>query len=146
LIWLLRHGDAEDEAPDDASRELTAKGERQARVAGAALEALGVEIDACLTSPKVRAVRTARLACEPLGVEPELTEALRGGDFDPGELAAGHGEMLLVGHEPDLSRAIQLATGGRVELKKGSLAALDGSALITLLRPATLRRVAGLTD
>jgi phosphohistidine phosphatase len=144
LIWLLRHGEAEAEADDDASRELTAKGERQARAAGAALEALGVEIDACLTSPKVRSVRTAELACEPLGVEPELTEALRGGDFDPAELAAGRGEVLLVGHEPDLSRAIQLATGGRVDLKKGSLAALDGSALTTLLRPAALRRVAGL--
>lgn len=146
MIWLLRHGDAEDEAPDDASRELTAKGERQARAAGATLVALGVEIDACLTSPKSRAVRTARLACEPLGVEPELSEALRGGDFDPGELAAGRGEVLLVGHEPDLSRAIQLATGGRLELKKGSLAALDGSALFALLQPAILRRVAGLTD
>jgi hypothetical protein len=52
--------------------------------------------------------------------------------------------VLLVGHEPDLSRAVQLATGGRVDLKKGSLAALDGSALATLLRPATLRQLAGL--
>jgi hypothetical protein len=52
--------------------------------------------------------------------------------------------VLLVGHEPDFSRAIQLVTGGRVDLKKGSLAALDGSALITLLRPGTVRQVAGL--
>ena len=144
MIWLLRHGDAEDLAADDASRELTAKGERQARAAGAALAALGVEIDCCLSSPKVRAVQTARLACEPLGVQPELAEALRGGDFDPGELAAGRGEVLLVGHEPDFSRAIQLVTGGRAEIKKGGLAALDGSALITLMRPAALRRMAGL--
>jgi phosphohistidine phosphatase len=144
MIWLLRHGDAEDAATDDASRELTAKGERQSRVAGAALAALGVEIDACLTSPKVRAEQTARLACEALGVEPEPSEALRGGDFDPGELAAGRGEVLLVGHEPDLSRAIQLATGGRAEMKKGGLAALEDGALATLLRPAALRRIAGL--
>jgi phosphohistidine phosphatase len=144
VIWLLRHGDAEDLAADDASRELTAKGERQARAAGAALAALGVEIDCCLSSPKVRAVQTARLACEPLGVQPELAEALRGGDFEPGELAAGRGEVLLVGHEPDFSRAIQLVTGGRAEIKKGGIAALDGSALITLMRPAALRRLAGL--
>ena len=144
MIWLLRHGDAEDLAADDASRELTAKGERQARAAGAALGALGVEIDCCLSSPKARAVQTARLACEPLGVQPELAEALRGGDFDPGELAAGRGEVLLVGHEPDFSRAIQLVTGGRAEIKKGGIAALDGSALVTLLRPAALRRIAGL--
>jgi phosphohistidine phosphatase len=144
VIWLLRHGDTEDLAADDASRELTAKGERQARAAGAALAALGVEIDCCLSSPKARAVQTARLACEPLGVQPEVAEALRGGDFDPGGLAAGRGEVLLVGHEPDFSRAIQLVTGGRAEIKKGGIAALHGSALVTLLRPAALRRIAGL--
>ena len=44
VIWLLRHGDAEAEAADDAARRLTAKGERQARAAGAALAALGVPI------------------------------------------------------------------------------------------------------
>ena len=143
MIWLLRHGDAEDSAADDASRELTEKGRRQAGAAGLALAELGVEIDCCLTSPKLRATETARIACEPLGVESEVSEALRGGDFDPAQLAAGRGEVLLVGHEPDLSRAIQLATGGRVEVKKGGLAALAGSTLAALLRPAQLRRIAG---
>jgi phosphohistidine phosphatase len=142
VIWLLRHGDASDDAPDDASRPLTRKGERQSRAAGAALAALGVEIDVCLTSPKVRALETAQLACEPLGVEPEVTEALRGGDFDPEELAAGRGTVLLVGHEPDFSRAIQLATGGAVAMKKGGLAAIDGGTLCSLLRPAQLRKLA----
>ncbi len=143
MIWLLRHGDASDHAPDDASRPLTPKGERQSRAAGAALAALGVKLDACLTSPKVRALETAKLACEPLGIEPEVAEALRGGDFDPEELAAGRGTVLLVGHEPDFSRAIQLATGGAVEMKKGGLAAIDAGALCCLLRPAQLRRIAG---
>ena len=46
MIWLLRHGEAEDAAADDAARRLTPKGERQSRAAGAALAALGVEIDA----------------------------------------------------------------------------------------------------
>jgi phosphohistidine phosphatase len=144
MIWLLRHGDAEDSAAEDFARELTAKGRRQARAAGLALAELGVEIDACLTSPKVRAVQTAELACEPLGVTPEAADALRGGDFDPEELAAGRGDVLLVGHKPDFSRAIQLATGGRVEVKKGSLVALDGSTLAALLRPGHLRKIAGL--
>ena len=74
---------------------------------------------ACLTSPKVRALDTARLACEALGIEPEVVEALRGGDFDPAELAAGRGEVLLVGHEPDFSRAVQLATGGADRAQEG---------------------------
>jgi phosphohistidine phosphatase len=144
VIWLLRHGDAEDLAPDDASRQLTAKGERQARAAGAAMAALGIGIETCLASPKVRALETARLACEPLGVEAETSEALGGGDFDPADLAAGRGEVLLVGHEPDFSRAIQLATGARVEMKKGGLAGLDGPTLAVLMRPGALRRIAGL--
>ncbi len=142
MIWLLRHGDAEDHAADDSSRRLTAKGERQARAAGEALAALGVEIEACLTSPKIRSVETARIACESLGVEPEIEEALRGGDFDPEQLAAGRGTVLIVGHEPDLSRAIQLLSGGRVEMKKGGLAALSGPTLASLLRPAQIRRIA----
>ena len=62
MVWLLRHGEAEDGSPD-ADRRLTAEGERQARSAGAALRALGVVLDACLASPKVRAADTARLAC-----------------------------------------------------------------------------------
>ena len=141
MIWLLRHGDAEDEASDDASRRLTEKGERQARAAGRALEALGVELDYCLSSPKLRALDTARIACDPLGVEVEVSDALRGGDFDPGELVAGRGDVLLVGHEPDFSRAIQLATGGRVEMKKGGLAAIDGPVLTALLRPGQIKRI-----
>lgn len=146
MIWLLRHGDAEDEGSDDASRRLTPKGERQSRAAGEALAELGVRIDTCLTSPKVRAVETAQLVCEPLGIEPEVSEALRGGDFDAEELAAGRGEALLVGHEPDFSRAIQAATGAHAEMKKGGLAAIDGSTLLTLLRPGQLRRIAAARD
>lgn len=142
MIWLLRHGAAEDDAPDDASRRLTPKGERQARSAGTALSALGVTLDACLTSPKVRARDTALLACETLGVEIEEVEDLRGGDFDPERLAAGRETVLLVGHEPDFSRAIEAATGARVDLKKGGLAAIEAGTLLTLLRPAQLRLIA----
>jgi phosphohistidine phosphatase len=142
VIWLLRHGDAEDRADDDSSRRLTSKGERQSVAAGVALAALDAGIEACLTSPKVRALETARIACEALGIRPEVTEALRGGDFDLADLAAGRGTVLLVGHEPDFSRAIQMATGARVEMKKGGLAAIDGAALTSLLRPGQLRRIA----
>ena len=142
MIWLLRHGDASDDAADDASRPLTPKGERQAVAAGVALAALDAGVETCLTSPKARAVDTARIACEALGIAPEIREELRGGDFDPEELAAGHGTVLLVGHEPDFSRAVQRVTGGRVEMKKGGLAALDGSILAALLGPGQIRRIA----
>lgn len=143
MIYLLRHGEAEDAAADDAARRLTEKGERQARDAGLALAALGVGIDACLASPKVRARETARIACEALGVELEETEALRGGAFDALELAAGRGDVLLVGHEPDFSGEVARLTGAKVDLKKGGIAVIDGSTLIALWRPKELRRIAG---
>jgi phosphohistidine phosphatase len=142
VIWLLRHGDAEDGSPD-AQRPLTDKGRAQAEAAGAALAQLGVELDACLTSPRVRAADTAKLACAPLGVQPEVEESLSGGDFDPEELAAGRGDhVLLVGHEPDFSDAIARVTGGRVDIKKGGLAAIDSGTLRVLLRPKELRAMA----
>jgi phosphohistidine phosphatase len=142
VIWLLRHGDAEDGSPD-AQRPLTGKGRAQAEAAGAALACLGVEVDACLTSPRVRAADTARLACGPLRVEPEVEERLSGGAFDPEELAAGHGDsVLLVGHEPDFSDAIARLTGGRVDMKKGGLAAIESGTLRVLLRPKELRAIA----
>src|ERR1700761_4511481 len=143
VIYLLRHGEAEDANPEgDAARRLTEKGERQARDAGLALRELGIGIAACLASPKVRALETARLACEALGVEAEVTEALRGGPFDALDLAAGRGEVLLVGHEPDFSHEVGRLTGANVALKKGGIAVVDGSTLIALWRPKELRRIA----
>ena len=142
VLWLLRHGDAADGSPD-AERELTKKGERQAAAAGAALAALGVKIEACLTSPKVRAAETARLACEPLRAEPQHEPALAGGPFDANQLAAGLGEVLLVGHDPDFSMAVHDLTGAQVRMKKGGLAGVDRGELIVMLRPAELRAIAG---
>jgi phosphohistidine phosphatase len=144
VIWLLRHGDAEDGAgKPDAERDLTEKGERQSRNAGRALKELGVELDVCLTSPKLRARRTAELACESLDCPIEEDDRLAGGDFDPLELAAGRGEAMLVGHEPDFSGAVALATGSRVKMKKGGIAALDDHLLHVLMRPKELKAIAG---
>jgi phosphohistidine phosphatase len=143
VIYLLRHGDAEDiGAAGDAARRLTEKGERQARDAGRALAAVGAEVDACLASPRVRAAETARIACEALGVEVEITGALQGGPFDALDLAAGRGNVLLVGHEPDFSGEFARLTGANVEMKKGGIAAVDGSTLVALWRPKDIRRLA----
>jgi phosphohistidine phosphatase len=142
VLWLLRHGDAADGSPD-AERPLTKKGERQARATGLALKKLGVELSACLASPKVRAADTARLACEPLGVEPALEPKLAGGPFDAEALAAGLGEdVLLVGHDPDFSMAVHALTGAQVRLKKGGLAGVEKGELMVLLRPAELFAIA----
>jgi phosphohistidine phosphatase len=141
MIWLLRHGEAEDGSPD-AERKLTEKGERQSRNAGLALEKLGVKIDACLSSPKVRAADTARLACEALGVDVQLEPKLAGGPFDPEALAAGLGDdVLLVGHDPDFSAAVHSFTGAQVRMKKGGLAGLERGELKVLMRPLELEAI-----
>ena len=142
MLWLLRHGDAADGSPD-AERPLTKKGERQSRAAGAALKRLGVKMDACLTSPKVRAADTAKLACEALGVEPQQEPKLAGGPFDAEALAAGLGDnVLLVGHDPDFSMAVHALTGAQVRMKKGGLAGVEKGELMVLLRPAELTELA----
>lgn len=142
MIYLLRHGDAERGDGDDAARRLTEKGVRQSEIAGLALAALGAEIEACLTSPKLRAADTARLACQALGVEPEIATELSGGGFDSTGLVAGRGEAMLVGHEPDFSNEIARLTGARAKLRKGGLAIVDGTTLLALLRPEELARIA----
>jgi phosphohistidine phosphatase len=142
MIWLLRHGDAADGSPD-AERPLTERGAEQSRSAGMALAALGVKLDACVTSPKVRARDTARIACEQLdGIDPIEDERLAGGPFDPHELAAEHGEdVLLVGHDPDFSAAVHRMTGAQVRMKKGGLAGVEKGELAVLLRPRELTAI-----
>jgi phosphohistidine phosphatase len=147
-LWLLRHGEAEphDTRPDP-DRRLTPRGERQAIAAGRALRALGVEFAAVFTSPRVRAADTARLARESLGVEPVVHEPLSG-EFDADDARAlvteqdADARVLLVGHEPDFSQVVFDLTGGRIDLKKGGVAAvrLDGARaeLFVLLRPREL--------
>jgi len=150
-LWLLRHGEAvPHESKPDADRELTARGERQAIAAGEGLARLGVEFSACYTSPKVRARETAELACAELGIEPVVEESLAEGFDGRAALAllaaAGRDQrVLVVGHEPDFSQVVYDLSGGRVDFKKGGIAAirLDGSRgeLIALLRPRELARI-----
>ena len=88
MIWLLRHAEAAEGRPDE-SRPLTPRGLHDAESVGAALKRLGLRLDACLSSPKRRAMETAQLACEPLGLEITVEPALAGSQFDLRQLTAG---------------------------------------------------------
>lgn len=144
MILLLRHGEAEpDQGDGDAARRLTPKGEAQAMSAGRAIARLELKVDLCLTSPKVRARDTATLACGALEIDPEISEPIGSGDFDTLDLVAGRGNVMLVGHEPDLSMEVARLTGAEIKLKKGGLAGLDRGVLRLLLRPTELTAVAG---
>jgi phosphohistidine phosphatase len=156
-LWLLRHAEAEPHGSrEDSARRLTERGEQQARAAGAAIARMGARFDAVRYSPKVRAAQTAEMAAEAweesarghLEVYPPLA-----GGFDAAQALDAladlgpEAQMLLVGHEPDLSIVAGELTGGRVDLKKGGLAVLrlDGPSaeLAVLMRPRELALIAG---
>jgi phosphohistidine phosphatase len=142
MLWLLRHAEAADGTPDD-ERPLTERGVMQAQDAGRALAALGVTLDACLSSPKLRAVQTAQHACAPLGLEVTLERRLAGEPFDASDLVAGLGDVLLVGHDPSFSLTLHDLTGAQARMKKGGLAGISKGELVVLLRPAELSAIAG---
>ncbi|MGZ4185975.1 MAG: SixA phosphatase family protein [Solirubrobacteraceae bacterium] len=143
MLWLLRHAEAADGAPDD-ERPLTERGMRQADAAGIALARLETHIDVCLSSPKVRALQTAQRACEPLGVEVRVERALGGEPFDVHDLIAGLGDVLLVGHDPSFSMLLHDLTGAQARMRKGGLACINKGELISLMRPAELAAIARL--
>ena len=143
MLWLLRHGEAADGSPD-ADRPLTDEGQAQSRAAGAALRALGVNIDACLTSPKLRAADTAKLACAELdGVAPQAEPRLAGGPFDGNALAEGLGDdVMLVGHDPGLLDGDPQPHRSPGADEEGGLAGVDRGELKVLLRPRELAAIA----
>jgi len=156
-LWLLRHAEAEPHGTRaDSERRLTERGERQARAAGVALERLGAEFELVLFSPKVRARATAELAAEGWSTEQrgrlEVHPPLAGGFglAQARDALSGLPEdarLLLVGHEPDLSLLVGAITGGRVDMKKGGVAAMRlegaGGELAVVLRPRELALIAG---
>jgi phosphohistidine phosphatase len=137
MIWLLRHAEAADGRPDE-TRPLTARGLRDAELAGVALKRLGIRLDACLSSPKRRAIETAQLACEPLGLEVTVEPALARSEFDLQQLVAGLGDTLVVGHDPTISTVVRDLTGARVQMRKGGLAGIDRDELVVLMTPAEI--------
>jgi len=141
MLWLLRHAEAADGLPDD-ERPLTEQGTRQAEAVGRALARIGASIDVCLSSPKLRALQTAQLACEPLGVPVEVVPALAGEPFDVRELVAGLGDVLLVGHDPSFSLTLHDLTGTQARMKKGGLAGISKGELVLLMRPTELAAIA----
>jgi phosphohistidine phosphatase len=141
MLWLLRHAEAVDGMPDD-ERPLTPAGMRDADAAGQALVRLGVQLEGCLSSPKLRALQTAQRACEPLSLEVTVEPGLAGGSFDPLQLVAALENALLVGHDPSFTNAIEELTGARVKLAKCGLAVIDRGRLRALLAPAHLAAIA----
>ncbi len=119
LIYLLRHGQAEQRAVSDAARELTAEGVAQTHTVVQQFAARKPRIDRALMSPLRRAQQTAALVTKVL---PALTFAVEP-DLQPEtdvitlchkiESMDAH-EVLLVGHNPLLTNLLAWLVDGSV--------------------------------
>ena len=133
-LCLLRHADAGDPAewagPDD-DRPLSARGEAQAERLATFLHGVRLHADVVISSPKVRARRTAEIVADGLGAKVRIDDRL-GGPVDPrtiDEILADAGSperVVLAGHDPDLSDLLTGLTGSPgVTMKKGTFARID---------------------
>lgn len=132
IVGFFRHGPAEDEEP----RPLSKKGRRRTREAAKAIRRLGLGIATVVTSPLDRARESAEILHDVLDLpEPAIDDRLKPG----GKLEALlRDRAVLVGHEPDLSKAVQRITGARIRLKKAGFAwvDVDEGTLLLLTSPA----------
>jgi phosphohistidine phosphatase len=134
ILYFLRHADAgEARATDDDARQLTMEGDAAMRAAAPLWRRLNLRPDVVISSPLPRAMQTARLFAEGigLGVVPSADQRLQPGARwrDLAQAMAAHPDarrVMFVGHEPDLSRAVAELTGASsVRLRKGGLACVE---------------------
>jgi phosphohistidine phosphatase len=113
-LVIVRHAEAASGEPDEL-RPLTAEGRDAARALGQRLAEEGLEPDAVLTSPLLRARETARELARPAGLEPEPDERLAPGATAEAVRAAAEERgqtVIVVGHQPDCSRIAAALAGG----------------------------------
>ena len=132
-LYLLRHADAGDPEKwrgDDALRPLSAKGERQAEALAGFLAARDFKPDTVISSPKVRARRTAEIVADALklavDIDAQLAEPLDLDVVDDIVRGTGGSKVVMVGHDPDFSElAADLVGVDELPLKKGALIRID---------------------
>jgi len=129
VVYLVRHAEA---APGgvDADRRLTAAGRN---AFANLLPALGARlaVKRILSSPFLRARQTAELLARWSGVPVETHDDLASGHDGGRELLAlARGQAdgtALVGHNPEVAEALQLAGATSPAVPPGTVAALDFS-------------------
>jgi phosphohistidine phosphatase len=122
ILW--RHADAEDGVPD-ASRKLTAKGEKQAQLMGEWLKQNLPDKFRLLASPTKRTQQTAQALLKTF----ETVKSIAPGADATAVLAAAgwadvKGTVVVVGHQPTLGRVAALLLSGAESdwnMKKGSI-------------------------
>lgn len=118
-LYFLRHADAVP-GSDDAARELSPLGRRQARVLAAFLKSAGIEFDAAYSSPLVRARQTAEIVLKhtdsvrprDLQIADALLNEASGAEFSRWLRRLPEARnVLLVGHEPSLPERVAALLG-----------------------------------
>ena len=136
ILYLLRHAKAipRQAGIPEEQRYLTAEGRERFTQMAAGLSEREMKPDLILTSPLLRSVQTAEILACVLAFSGELlVEPLLAPGFGRRQLArllkehSSAGEMVLVGHEPDLSLLVTALLGIKAHftLKKGDVVALD---------------------
>ena len=131
----MRHGIAEDvsSSGEDRARALTNEGREKTRATARKLVEWKVAVDVVVTSPFRRARETAVIISEALGCKLVEEPALSSGEapsklFERVQKMAAFDSVLLVGHEPDLSRLISILISGGIQvhvtMKKGGVCKL----------------------
>ena len=157
-LYILRHASAGTRrlnAIVDVKRPLDKEGKQQCILVGSYLNALNVQFDLIVSSPLKRALQTASLVGTETGYDAKImvSEALSPGSnvaaFEKLVLSfAGHENVLVVGHNPNLPVFLSAILSGRnsnsmgvtaqpdrprIRLRKGAIARIDCSR-----RPGTL--------
>src|SRR5205809_315670 len=130
-LCFLRHGEADWpnwNKPDD-DRPLTERGRKEMKRVAKFLERLEFAPNAILTSPLPRALQTAEIVAERLGIELRTETALAHG-FSVERLRhlltkADADCIMVVGHEPEFSEVVKELSGGEVKLSKAGIALLE---------------------
>jgi phosphohistidine phosphatase len=112
ILW--RHAEAEEpgEGQDDLTRELTARGEKQAKRMAAWLDRQLPEVTRILVSPAKRTEQTAKALARKYKVRPELapgctvTQLLAAAQWPDSKHT-----VLLIGHQPVLGQTIAQLLG-----------------------------------
>ena len=149
-VYVVRHAIAEprdaERWPDDSKRPLTKQGEERFRSAARGLKRFAPRVDSVLSSPYVRAWRTAEILNEEAGwPEPERCDALEAERAPDGalEVVRSRESVAVVGHEPFLSGFVSLLLGANVpvDFKKGGVVLVENGVLRWYATPKLLRAI-----
>lgn len=125
-LVLLRHGEAERDAPADDLRRLTPRGQEEARATGLRLQELQLRSPVVCASPYRRAQETARLVADGLGVAAVRTLPGITPDDDPrrallaiAECCEAGRTLIVVTHMPLIGSLLALLVDGDLRQPPG---------------------------